>query len=126
MFEAHDNLGDLISAVRQHQVEQQAAQRQPVVNAFLADVAAELPETVRDALAMSYRWDEERGPTAIFYVDGKQWSIYRIKTGSFASRYDLPGSFSWVVQLEARELFSCSRSQLRDKLLLAIDATRHT
>ena len=123
MFEA-DSLGDLISAVRQREVEQQAAQRQPVMDAFLADLAAELPAAVQDALALSYQWDGDRGPTAIFYVDGKQWSIHRIKTGSFAPRYDLPGSFSWVVQLEAREMLSCSRSQLRDKLLLAIDETR--
>lgn len=123
MFEA-DSLGDLISAVRQREVEQQAAQRQPVMDAFQEDLAAELSEAVRDALALSYQWDGDRGPTATFYVDDKQWSIHRIKTGSFAPRYDLPGSFSWVVQLGAREMLSCSRSQLQDKLLLAIDETR--
>jgi hypothetical protein len=123
MFES-DSLGDLISEVRQHEVEHQAAQRQPVMNAFQADLAAELSEVVCDALALSYQWNDDWGPTAIFYVDDKQWSIHRIKTGSFASRYDLPGSFSWVVRLGTREMFSCARSHLQDQLLLAIDETR--
>jgi hypothetical protein len=121
-----DRLEDLISAAQQREADRQAALRLPLMNVFRGDLEAELAEPVREALLLTYHWDADWGPTAVFYVEDKQWTIHRTRTASSATTYNLPGLYSWVVQLQGVEVLECPRSELQNKLLLAIGKARTT